>query len=407
MFNSLANKKILLGVTGSIAAYKICELVRELKKAGAFVRVVLTSSAKEFVTPMTLQALSGERVWTDLLDEEAEAAMGHIELARWADFILVAPASADLMARLASGRADDLLTTLCLASKAPIAIAPAMNQQMWLNETTQKNLTLLQEKQVKIWGPGDGEQACGEFGPGRMLEVEELLFELSHSFSTGSLAGHSVLITAGPTCEPIDPLRYITNHSSGKMGYALAISARDAGAKVLLITGPTHLTVPEGIECVQIKTAAQMYDAVMSSVKDHSIYISAAAIADYTPVQTAPEKIKKADGNLSLELKRTKDVLSSVADLSERPFLVGFAAETKDLLDYAKGKLKAKKLDMIVANLVGENVGYQSDENEVTICFSSGESLELPKQSKQLVANQIVEQVAMKLSEKVSTHPHS
>ena len=400
MFNSLMNKKILLGITGSIAAYKTCELVRELKKAGAFVRVVMTSSAREFVTPMSLQALSGERVLTDLLDEEAEAAMGHIELARWADFILIAPASADLMARLSVGRADDLLTTLCLASKAPIAIAPAMNQQMWLNQSTQENLSLLKAKRIKIWGPAEGEQACGDVGPGRMWEVNELLTQLATVFKTGGLAGQNVLITAGPTYEAIDPVRYIANRSSGKMGYALAVASRDAGAKVLLISGPTQLTVPEGVEHMPVKTAQQMHDAVMNAIKGKDIFIGAAAVADYAPIAVSDKKLKKTNSTLTIELSKTTDILAKIAALADKPFVVGFSAETNNVIDYAKQKLELKQLDMIVANQVGEGMGFEVDDNEVSLCFASGETLELPKQNKQLIANQIIEQLALKVVEK-------
>ncbi len=395
--SSLANRHIVLGITGSIAAYKCCELVRNLKKLGAQVRVVLTAGGKEFVTPLTLQALSGERVYADLLDDEAEAAMGHIELARWADIVLVAPASANFIARLVQGRADDLLTTLCVATEAPIYIAPAMNQQMWQQAATQQNVIELQKRNVIFWGPAEGEQACGECGPGRLLEPDELLERLAGCFASGVMAGKRVLITAGPTQELIDPVRYLSNHSSGKMGYALAVAARDAGAQVTLISGPVALDAPEGMELVSIVTSADMHATVLARVVEFDVFISAAAVVDYQVESIAERKLKKTSEELVLKLIKTPDILAEVGALPKKPFLVGFAAETHDLMVHAEEKLNRKALDMIVANEVGKDKGFGVDDNAAIVLSAKGVKLELPLQSKRQLAVKLIEHIAESL----------
>ena len=390
---SLSNKHILLGVSGSIAAYKSAELVRRLKDAGADVRVVLTAGGAEFVTPLTFQALSGNPVHTALLDTEAEAGMGHIELARWADAIIVAPASANFIARLAQGRADDLLSAICLATASPIAIAPAMNQQMWANASTQENLHQLKTRGILQFGPGEGDQACGEIGPGRMLEAQQLAQLTANLFEAGSLAGRTVLITAGPTQEDIDPVRYLSNRSSGKMGYAIAQAAAEAGAKVILISGPTALTTPPRVERIDVRSAQQMFDTVMQHVTDCDIFISTAAVADYRPVQVADQKIKKTNDTLTLKLQRNPDILAEVAALQDGPFTVGFAAETENLEQHAREKLKRKGLDMIAANLVGENTAFEADENALLI-LTATDKQQLPSTNKTMLGRQLIELVA-------------
>lgn len=390
---SLINKHILLGVSGSIAAYKSAELVRRLKDAGAAVRVVLTAGGAEFVTPLTFQALSGNPVHTTLLDTEAEAAMGHIELARWADAVIVAPASANFIARLAQGRADDLLSTICLATAAPVAIAPAMNQQMWANAATQDNLRQLNERGVLQFGPGEGDQACGEVGPGRMLEAEQIAAHTADIFETGSLAGRTVLITAGPTQEAIDPVRYLSNRSSGKMGYAIAQAAVEAGAKVILISGPSALATPPRVERIDVRSAQQMHDAVMREVKNCDIFIGTAAVVDYRPMHIAEQKIKKTTDTLTLELQRNPDILAAVAALNDGPYTVGFAAETENLEQHALEKRERKGLDMIAANLVGENTAFESDENALLV-ITADDKQQLATASKFLLARQLVELVA-------------
>jgi len=357
------NKRILLGVSGSIAAYKAAELVRRLKEGGADVRVVLSEGGAEFVTPLTFQALSGNPVHTDLLDVEAEAAMGHIELARWADAIVVAPASANFISRLAQGRADDLLSAICLATESPVAVAPAMNQQMWANAATQENLKTLSERSVHQFGPAEGDQACGETGLGRMLESGDLALQTASLFETGSLVGLTVMVTAGPTQEAIDPVRYLSNRSSGKMGYAIARAAAEAGAKTLLVSGPTSLTTPARVQRIDVKSAQQMRDAVMEHVGDCHTFISAAAVADYRVVEPAVQKIKKQQEELTLQLVRNPDVLSEVAAIKNGPFTVGFAAETENLEAHAREKLQNKNLDMIAANLVGEGKAFDQEIN--------------------------------------------
>ena len=390
----LNNKQILLGVTGGIAAYKAAELIRRLKDVGADVRVVMTKAAQEFITPLTLQALSGNVVHTSLLDPEAEAAMGHIELARWADLILVAPASADFMARMATGHADDLLTTLCLASDAPQAIAPAMNQAMWRDEATQNNLQTLANKGVAVFGPGEGAQACGDIGPGRMLEPELIAEMTAAQFQTRSLDGVNLTITAGPTLEAIDPVRFISNHSSGKMGFALAEAAVEAGASVTLITGPVHLATPDHVSRIEVKSAEQMLDACMKTLDKSDIFIGCAAVADYRPAHPVEQKIKKNADNMVIELVKNPDIITAVANHTERPFTVGFAAETQDVLEYARGKLNRKNLDMIIANDVSDtSIGFNSDRNTVTIICPDTESA-LPNSSKKQLGRHILAAVA-------------
>ena len=396
---SLMGQKILLGVSAGIAAYKSCELVRRLIEAGAEVRVVMTRSATEFVTPLTFQALSGHPVRTELFDAQAEAGMDHIELARWPDQVLIAPATADLMARLAHGLADDLLTTVCLATRAPIALAPAMNQGMWSAPATQRNLRLLDELGYRLYGPGSGEQACGEVGPGRMWEPQQLLEALQASPAKGPLAGLHILLTAGPTREPIDPVRYLSNRSSGRMGFALAIAARRAGAQVTLVHGPVAIPAPTGIEVVAVETAQQMHSAVMSRASSADVFIATAAVADYRLESPASEKIKKQSEHLQLELARTPDILAEVAALPRRPFVVGFAAETQQVKQHALAKLEGKQLDMIAANDVSAGQGFDHEDNALQVFWPGGE-LRLPRQSKHQLAEALLQLVAERLKQK-------
>ena len=396
---SLANKNILLGVTGGIAAYKSAEIVRHLKKSGASVRVVMTKSAEEFITPLTLQALSGNRVSTELLDAEAEAAMGHIELAKWADGILIAPATANTLARISSGRGDDLLSTVTLAFDGPVSLAPAMNQAMWLDKRTQENLEKLIQQDFGICGPGSGEQACGDIGLGRMLEPLEILEIFSLSFSKGAMLGKSILITAGPTQEPIDPVRFITNRSSGKMGYSLAEAAIESGAKVTLISGPVNLEPPTNCNLVEIKTAKEMYESVMHHIKGMDVYIGTAAVSDYSPAHINESKLKKDGSNaaMTLALKENQDILKSVSELNDRPYVVGFAAETEDLIENAEKKLKNKKLDLIVANDVSDKeIGFDSDQNEVTLITHKGKEL-IQRQNKKKISKKIIEFISKRI----------
>ena len=398
---SLTNKNILLGVTGGIAAYKSAEIVRHLKKSGASVRVVMTRSAEEFITPLTLQALSGNRVSTELLDAEAEAAMGHIELAKWADGILIAPATANTIARLSSGRGDDLLSTVTLAFDGPISIAPAMNQAMWRDERTQENLNKLINNNFGICGPGSGEQACGDTGLGRMLEPLEILDMFSSSFDKGIMLGKRILITAGPTQEPIDPVRFITNRSSGKMGYALAEAAIESGAQVTLISGPVNIEPPSNCNHVAIKTAKEMYESVMHHIKGADVYIGTAAVSDYSPAHINESKIKKDGRNAAmvLELKENQDILKSVSELEERPYVVGFAAETDNLIENAEKKLNNKNLDLIVANDVSDKeIGFDSDENEVTLITHEEKQL-IQKQNKRKISKNIIEFISGRINE--------
>ncbi len=369
---------VVLGITGGIAAYKTPELVRRLRERGADVQIVMTASAAEFVTETALQAVSGRPIRSNLWDKEAEASMSHIELARWADVVLIAPATAEIMARLASGAAADLLTTLCLATEAPIAIAPAMNHVMWSNPAVQSNRATLEQRGVQMLGPDHGSQACGETGAGRMLDPDDiaaLVFgpDLGGRPVEGSLSGKTVLITAGPTREPIDPVRYITNRSSGKMGYALARAAAGEGASVILVSGPVNLAEPRGVDVVHVATAEEMYAATHDRIGDVDIFVGAAAVSDYRPADAREQKIKKSEETMHIELVRSKDILVSVAALDDAPFTVGFAAETENVRDYALGKLQNKKLDMIVANQVGRDRGFDQDENAVDVFWDGGE----------------------------------
>ena len=379
--------RILLGVTGGIAAYKSAELVRRLRDRGAEVQVVMTTGARQFVTPLTFQALSGRPVRTDLWDDAAEAAMGHIELARWADQVLIAPASADFLARLAHGLADDLLTTLCLATGAPLSVAPAMNRLMWANAATQANVALLRSRGVTVLGPAEGDQACGETGPGRMLEPAEILDALAPRGAVNrALAGLKVLITAGPTRERIDPVRFITNRSSGKMGFAVAEAAREAGAEVVLVSGPVNVATPPGVRRVDVETAGQMMDAVDEHLAGTDIFIAAAAVSDYRPVQCASEKIKKTSDSLTLAVTRTTDILATVAAGAPRPFVVGFAAETQNVERNALVKIEGKRLDMIAANQVGDNLAFDCEDNALTVFWPGGRQELGHAQKRQLAA---------------------
>jgi phosphopantothenoylcysteine decarboxylase/phosphopantothenate--cysteine ligase len=393
---SLINKQIIVGVTGGIAAYKSADLVRRLKDAGAIVRVVMTAAAKEFITPLTMQAVSGNPVHDDLFDLQAESAMGHIELARWADAILIAPATADFIARLVGGVANDLLTTLCLATSAPIAIAPAMNQGMWKNTLTQTNVQALAAKKIHIYGPGEGEQACGDVGYGRMLEPAQLVVLVSELFATGVLAGLRVVITAGPTQEAIDPVRYISNARSGKMGYALCQAAIDAGAHVTLISGPVNLMQPAHAEFISVTSAQQMFAAVLANAPECDIFLSVAAVADYRCKQIATQKIKKQAENLTLELERNPDIVSAVAALAQKPYVIAFAAETENLLNNAREKMRAKKVDMIIANDANASIG--SDENSVTVLWQDQQQ-EFARMSKTKLARELIHLIGMEYHE--------
>lgn len=394
----IQRKRVLLGVTGGIAAYKACELCRRLLDSGAEVQVVMTAAGTRFVTPLTLQALSGRPVRTDLLDPSAEAAMGHIELARWADLILVAPASADFLARLAAGSADDLLSTACLASDAPIAVAPAMNQAMWRSPATRRNVATLIGDGVHVWGPGSGSQACGDEGPGRMLEPAELLDHVQATLSRrGILAGRHVVITAGPTREPLDPVRYLSNHSSGKQGFALAAAAAEAGARVSLIAGPVALPTPKDVERIDVLTAREMLAAAEQCCRAGAdVFIGVAAVADYRPATPAEQKIKKtdADAGFTLTLVENPDIIATIAGSTPRPFTVAFAAETEQLVAHARAKLLRKKVDMVVANDVSRtDIGFGSDDNGVTLVTAEGDE-ELPAMPKTALARLLVERIA-------------
>lgn len=387
---------IVLGITGGIAAYKAPDLVRRLRERGAEVQIVMTASAEEFVTGTALQAVSGRQIRSNLWDKEAEAAMSHIELARWADVVLIAPATAEVMARIVSGGAPDLLTTICLATEAPIALAPAMNHVMWNNPATQANREVLEKRGIHIIGPGIGSQACGEEGAGRMLEPDVIaatVFNLTGGKGQGLLEGRKVVITAGPTREPIDPVRYITNRSSGKMGYAIASAAAAQGANVVLVSGPVNLARPAGMDVVNVESAEEMYAATHEAIGDADIFIAAAAVADYRPANVVVQKIKKNDDSMTLELKRCPDILASVAALDVAPFTVGFAAETENVIEYARGKLEKKKLDMIVANRVGRNRGFDRDDNAATVLWNNGEK-SYPTTSKLDLARKLIELAA-------------
>ncbi|MCU4394010.1 bifunctional phosphopantothenoylcysteine decarboxylase/phosphopantothenate--cysteine ligase CoaBC [Acinetobacter parvus] len=404
----IPHKNIILAVTGGIAAYKSAILVRRLKDYGFDVRVVMTQGAQAFITPLTFQALSGNPVHTELLDPEAEAGMGHIDLARWADLILVAPASCDSIAKFANGLADDLLSTLYLATKAPVWVAPAMNQQMWAAKATQRNLQTLVEDGVHVIMPDAGEQACGDVGLGRMPEPEDLARQVAAYFHKaqraiaekfGLLAGKRVTITAGPTREAIDPVRYISNHSTGKMGFALAAACYAAGAKVTLVAGPVSLDTPNGVQRINVSSAMQMLDVSMNQLQQGcDIFIATAAVADYRVAQVAEHKIKKAGDELAVSLVKNPDIVATIAQQQQRPFMVGFAAETQNVEEYAAGKLVAKKLDMIACNDVSRpDIGFASDENAMTVFFAQSYHMnkrELEKASKQEISQQLVESIA-------------
>jgi phosphopantothenoylcysteine decarboxylase / phosphopantothenate---cysteine ligase len=397
--------KVLLGVTGGIAAYKSAELVRRLREQGVEVQVVMTEGARQFVGPLTFQALSGRPVRSDLWDASAEAAMGHIELARWADHVVIAPASADFLARLAHGHANDLLTTLCLATDAPVSVAPAMNRLMWANAATQANVATLRSRGVTILGPAEGEQACGETGAGRMVEPVEIVAALlPRETGTGALAGRKVMITAGPTRERIDPVRFITNRSSGKMGYAVAEAARAAGAEVVIVSGPVNVATPAGVRRVDVETAEQMMEAVRANLPGTDIFIAAAAVSDYRPVQAAAEKIKKTSDSLMLALSRTTDILATVAAGSPRPFVVGFAAETQNVERNALAKLEGKRLDMIAANQVGDRLAFDCDDNALTVYWPGGKR-ELARAPKLEVAAGLVRLIAERFAAGDSAAP--
>jgi phosphopantothenoylcysteine decarboxylase/phosphopantothenate--cysteine ligase len=386
----LDKTNIILGITGGIAAYKTPDLVRKLVAKGANVRVVMTDSAKEFVSPLALQAVSGNPVSDNLLDKDAEAAMGHIELARWADKLLIAPATANFMAKLAHGLADDLLSTLCLATAAPIYLAPAMNQQMWFAGATQANLKILEIRKVQFLGPAQGEQACGDVGPGRMLEPQEIADLLSQQMPEQILTGKRITITAGPTREEIDPVRYLSNHSSGKMGYALAVAAQELGATVTLISGPVNLPHPPNIHTILVSSAHQMREAVMHTTHNCDIFIGCAAVADYRIQHKSNQKIKKSDNELTLTFIKNPDILSDVAHLAKAPFTLGFAAETQDLRKYALDKLQRKKLNMIAANDISDStIGFNSEQNALTVFWTKGEK-KLDVTDKRLLAKQLM-----------------
>ncbi|ATC87832.1 bifunctional phosphopantothenoylcysteine decarboxylase/phosphopantothenate--cysteine ligase CoaBC [Pseudoalteromonas arctica] len=395
---NLTNKKIVLGITGGIAAYKCAELVRRLKDSGCEVKVVMTESAKHFITPLTMQAVSGETVSDSLLDPSAEASMGHIEFAKWADLILVAPATCNIIAKMAAGIADDLLTTLLLATPAKVAVAPAMNQQMYAHAATQANLATLKARNVLIWGPGKGEQACGDIGAGRMLEPHELVALCTAKEQPQLLSGKTITITAGPTREPLDPVRFISNHSSGKMGYALAEAALQLGAKVNLISGPVTIKAPTGVNLINIESAEELLTESLTYAPQSDAFIGCAAVADYRAANIATQKMKKQGDELTLTLTKNPDVIAAIANLKQnRPYTVGFAAETQNVESYAKGKLKNKNLDMICANDVSKSgLGFNSDHNALTLYWHN-EQLELPTTSKIEIARKVIEQLAKHL----------
>jgi phosphopantothenoylcysteine decarboxylase/phosphopantothenate--cysteine ligase len=391
---SMQGKRILLGVTGGIAAYKSPDLVRRLREQGAEVQVVLTAGAREFVTAMTFQAVSDREVRSDLWDPEAEKAMSHIELARWADFVIIAPATADFIARLATGQADDLLTTLCLATDRPIALAPAMNRLMWSNAATQANVATLRSRGIHVWGPGEGDQACGEVGAGRMLEPLQLAGLVAGKLApSGPLAGKRVLLTAGPTRERIDPVRFISNRSSGKMGFAVAGAARELGADVTIVSGPVNLATPPGVGRIDVESAADMLDAVMKNIEGVDIFIATAAVADYRPASPVQCKIKKTSESMDLQMERTVDILATVAARAVRPLVVGFAAETDSVEQYARQKLHRKNLDKIAANEVGHDKVFEKDDNALLVLWRDG-SRALPQAPKIALARDLLQLIA-------------
>ncbi len=397
---SLQHKRILLGISGGIAAYKAAELTRLLVKAGAEVRVVMTAAAEAFITPLTLQALCGHEVRTALFDPAHEAAMGHIELARWADRVVIAPASANTLARLANGLADDLLSTLVLASPAPLMVAPAMNQQMWAHPATQENIERLRSRGVAIIGPDSGEQACGDIGPGRMVEPAEIVAALT---TAGPLAGRKLLLTLGPTREPIDPVRFLSNRSSGKMGMALARAAAAAGAEVTIVAGPTPLNEPAGVKRINVETAAQMHNATLREAEGKDIFIATAAVADYRPATVREQKIKKQNETMELQLVKNPDILADVAARHPDIFCVGFAAETEQLERHARDKLQRKRLDMIAANPVSDGQGFDRDDNALEVFWADGHH-SLPRMPKQRLADALIELIASRLPPSGADH---
>lgn len=403
---TLQNKRILLGITGSIAAYKTPELIRLLKEQGAEVRVILSAGGESFVTPLTLQALSQNPVFTKLLDVDSEAAMSHIALARWADLLLIAPATAHVIAKLTAGFADDLLTTACLATHAPIIIAPAMNVAMWTNEVTQENVKKLQNRKIHFIGPETGIQACGETGEGRMSEPAEIVTSIAKYYSQQRLKGKKIIVTAGPTQEALDPVRYLTNHSSGKMGYALAKSAAQEGADVIMVSGPTALPTPQNVKRIDVRSSEEMFNAVMAHLNHCDIFIGAAAVSDYKFKYVNPQKIKKSNNSLSIELEKNPDILLSVSQAKNRSVTVGFAAETENLIENAKRKFKEKNLDILIANQVGKQKGFHSDYNEVFVMTAQQSNLiKLPYAKKEVIANNIMEIIINYLNPTQSSIP--
>ena len=401
----LAGKRIILGVTGGISAYKAAFLVRLLKKNGADVRIVMTNNATKFVTPLTFQALSSNTVYTELLDFDSQMAMSHIELARWADLILVAPASANFLAKYAFGFAEDLLSTICLAADSPVAVAPSMNKQMWLNVATQDNVKKISERGIHILGPATGEQACGEDGLGRMFEPEEIVKHTANIFQTNILTGSRLLVTAGPTREAIDPIRFLSNRSSGRMGYAVATAAIEAGADVTLISGPVDLQATGIDKIIYVTSAEEMQESVMKKISSADIFISAAAVADFRVQKKSEQKIKKSRDVKELIIEKTPDILSHVSELNNAPFTVGFAAETEDLEFNAQKKMHLKNLDMIAANQVGDGVGIDSEENALTVFWKTG-SKQLPLTSKTKLARKLIKLIASQYNEKNSNKTH-
>jgi phosphopantothenoylcysteine decarboxylase / phosphopantothenate---cysteine ligase len=389
----LAEKRIVVGITGGIAAYKSADLVRRLKEAGAEVRVVMTENSKRFVAPLTFQAVSGQPVHHQWLDAESESGMGHIDLARWANLVIIAPATANIIAKLAHGFADDLLTTLCITTGAPLAVAPAMNQQMWAATATQSNVRTLEERGVSILGPGEGDQACGETGPGRMLEPADLIRGITGIFGPGLLSGRKVVITAGPTWESIDPVRGITNHSSGRMGYAVAQAAAQSGARVILVSGPTCLTAPPEVETIAVMSAQEMHDAALSACDGASIFIGVAAVADYRPEYVEEQKIKKTKDRMQINLVRNPDILAAVAALPAPPFTVGFAAETENVEEHAREKLLKKNVNLIAANDVSGDTGFGSEDNSLTLIDRDGVK-PLGRASKHELARRLIRHIA-------------
>ena len=406
--NNLYQKQILLGVCGGIAAYKTAELVRLLRADGALVRVVMTAAAAEFIGARTFRALTGETVFCRWSDDRT--GMDHIELARWADRILIAPATADSLARLAHGRADDLLAAICLASEAPLMVAPAMNQAMWRHAATRANVELLRGRGVQVFGPADGEQACGEVGPGRMLQAQDLLQALADAFSSARLAGAKVVLTAGPTREPLDPVRFLSNRSSGKMGYAIARAAREAGASVEIVSGPVLLDAPVGVQRVMVESGEEMLAAVLERMSDCDLFIATAAVTDYRPARPAQQKIKKQAVDTSLPLEPVTDILATVAALDHRPFCVGFAAETEQLEQYAQKKRLCKGVDLIAANRVGNGQGFESDDNELLLVWEGG-SCWLRKDAKTRLAHQLIEKITslypQRFNKQISSEHHA